>query len=69
MKYKYENRITKLLSQVSACCGSAEFGESICDDCMLRIKKCSKLVKRGQMPLLYYVELIRKVLSEDKYKD
>ena len=64
MMYKYEKRIEALLFRVVLCCGGIDHGGSVCTACKIRIVKCSKLVARGQIPLSYYVELVRDVMTE-----
>lgn len=59
---KYEKRIVVFLSQIAECCGDIRCNESVCDECKVRIVRCSKLVKRGQIPILYYAELVRMTL-------
>lgn len=62
MSNSYEKRIMVLLYQIIECCGEINYGEHVCDDCAIRIAKCSRLVKRGQIPLPYYIKLVRTVM-------
>ena len=62
--YKYEKRITILLSQVVGCCGEIACNESVCADCKNLISKCSRLMARGQMPMSHYMELVRAAMSK-----
>lgn len=62
--YKYEKRIVVLLFRIVECCGGIDHDESVCAMCKIRITKCSKLVARGQIPLYYYAELVRDVMTE-----
>lgn len=62
--YRYEKRIIVLLSQIVKCCGEASYNKNICNTCKVRIAKCSRLVKRGQIPMSYYVKLVRAMLIE-----
>lgn len=66
VEYKYEKRIVALLFQIAECCGGIDHGhaEGICTACKIRIVKCSKLMVRGQIPLPYYVELVRDAMTE-----
>ncbi len=66
MSYNYEKRITVLLSKIVECCGEIQYNESVCDECKIRIAKCSRLVKRSQISILYYVELVRSVMVESR---
>lgn len=66
--YKYEKRIIYLLSRIIECCGEIGHNESVCTDCKIRIAKCSRLVKRGQIPLPYYMTLVR-VETEESRKE
>ena len=66
MAYEYEKRITVLLSRIVECCGGVGHDESVCVDCGIRIAKCSRLVKRGQIPLSYYIGLVRVVVAKSK---
>jgi hypothetical protein len=66
--YKYEKRIVALLFRIVECCGGIDYNhnEGVCTACKIRIVKCSKLMVRGQIPLLYYVELVRNVMTKSK---
>ena len=62
--YKYEKRIEAILFRIVKCCGGIAHGESVCTACKIRVMKCSKLVVRGQMPLSYFVVLVRDMIVE-----
>ena len=68
-KYKYEKRLIYLVSRVVACCGEISRTERVCPSCQIKIKKCARLVKRGQMPLTYYIELIRALMVNAEKSD
>lgn len=60
--YKYEKRLEVLLTQVAECCGSRNDGK-VCSDCKLRIAKCSRLLAKSQIPLPYYIKLVRSIMA------
>lgn len=63
--HKYEQRIDVLLSAIVECCGNrSQLKERACGECAIRIAKCSRLVNRGQIPMLYYIELVKSKLLE-----
>lgn len=64
MAYKYEKRIVALLFRIAECCGGIDHDGGVCTACKIRIVKCSKLMARGQIPLPYYVELVRDAMTE-----
>jgi len=66
MAYKYEQRIVFLLNKIAICCGDRQCDKRACSICTSYIAKCSRLVKRGQIPLLYYVELVRLAIIESR---
>jgi hypothetical protein len=66
MMYKYEKRIEVFLFRIVECCGDISHNESVCDECKILIARCSRLVKRGQIPILYYVELIKTILCASR---
>ena len=61
--YRYEKRIIILLSQIIECCKELQHSEKVCDACKVRIAKCSRLVKRGQMPISYYIVMVNHIVN------
>ena len=63
VEYKYEKRITAIVFQIVECCGKIQGGEKVCADCKLKIAKCSRLVKRGQIPFTAYIVMVNHIIN------
>jgi len=62
--YSYEKRLIVILSRIAECCGELQYDESVCEDCKIRISKCSRLMVRSQISIGHYVELIREAMMK-----
>ena len=63
MRPEHQRRLTAILMQIAECCGEVEYNRNICNECNIRIKKCSRLVGRWKIPLIEYAKFVQEVFE------